>query len=173
MRNKKTNVMVIPAENISANNNIENNTVKPANSLPVQKESPKIAFCQKGMPAPNDSITKNENAVPKKAVKDQLLIMKSGATDLRRGAKELREITKERMAQDPSAGNMHAFANKPKTTIKILKNDDDGTIMVTKYLNKPVEWPPYQPNDKPGHTITLSGKEKDEQLEKLGCPKKL
>jgi hypothetical protein len=100
------------------------------------------------------------------------LIIKSGATDLRRGATKLfnDNITK---IGNPKNGDVWAYANKPKTTVKLVMKKPDNTCMVTVHYKQPVDWPEYQPSDKPGHTVTLQGNEKEKFLKDIGCPKDL
>jgi hypothetical protein len=175
MRHKKIDIEAISDEKIPVKNTIKNNShiVQPMKPTSDQKKPVEVSPIQEVKPNSTDSGSKNEGDALNKLAKNPALSIKSGATDLRRGVKQLGEITKNRMGQDPLDGNMHAFANKPKTTIKIVQEKKDGTTLIVKYLKKPAEWPKYQPSDKPGHIVVLTGKEKDDQLKKLGFPQKL
>jgi hypothetical protein len=74
---------------------------------------------------------------------------------------------------NPHDGNIRAYANRLKTTVKLVQEKPEGTTLITMNYNKPVKWPEYQPPENPGHTVTLSGKEKDKFLEERNCPKSL
>jgi hypothetical protein len=104
--------------------------------------------------------------------KSPSLIIKSGATDLRRGVKRLFTdiITK---INDPKKGNTIAYANKPKTTVKLVQEKPKATVMVTMHYKEPVEWPEYKYPDEKNHTVTLTGNEKDKFLKDRHCPKEL
>jgi hypothetical protein len=175
MKHKKTAVPKTQIETISENNKTKNSShsIQSVNVNPVQEKQMKISPVQSAVPPSTNNIPENKRELPKALAKNPVLFMKSGATDLRRGVKQLGEITKNQMGQDPLDGNMHAFANKPKTTIKIVQKKEDGLALYTKYVIKPADWPGHQPPDKPGHIVTLAGKEKDNLLKKLGCPKEL
>ncbi|MDR2408886.1 MAG: IS66 family insertion sequence element accessory protein TnpB [Bacteroidales bacterium] len=112
--------------------------------------------------------------LPKKhpGKKEIVLVLKSGDTDLRRGPKALNELIK-RTGNNPQDGNMYAFSNV-KNTIKIIQQKDDGTEMLVKKTNAPINnWPEYKEKGLPGYMVVLTGKEKNDFLGKLGCPKTL
>jgi hypothetical protein len=139
----------------------------------VQLEKPDKASSPKNIiPASIDIIPENKPGIPKVLPENPVLNMKPGATDLRQGPEKLKTVIKIRMERDPLDGNIYAFANKSRTTVKAVREKEFGTIMITSHLKEPVEWPEYQVN-KPENIVTLSGKEKDDQLGKLGCPKNL
>ncbi|GHU97929.1 hypothetical protein FACS189483_05170 [Spirochaetia bacterium] len=155
-------------------------TIKiPINEHPkVERIQPAIMKAEKEIKV---EVTKQRKDTPKTVVPeivinkpstDTALIIKSGTTDLRRGAKQLATDSKTKMG-NPHDGNIRAYANRFKTTVKLVQEKPEGTTLVTMNYNKPVEWPEYQPPEKPGHTIALNGKEKDAFLEERNCPKSL
>jgi hypothetical protein len=116
-------------------------------------------------------IKENENK-PETESDKPALIIKSGDTDLRRGPKALSKQI-ETTGNNPRDGNMYGFSNM-KDTIKIIQHKKDGDEMLVKKMLVPINnWPEYQPPDKPGYIVTLTGKEKDRFLDEIGCPKTL
>jgi hypothetical protein len=122
----------------------------------------------------NDNIPETESEKPhgNSTPKEPALILKSGDTDLRRGTKALNKLI-ETTGNNPHDGNMYAFYNE-KDTVKIIQHKSDGDEMLVKKMNELIgDWPEYRPNGEPGYMVVLKGKEKDEFLGRIGCPKKL
>jgi hypothetical protein len=168
MRNKKTDTS---SKSVKIENN--NHIVQQEKDNAINKKPDETLSIKKVMPVSTSIIPEKQPDIPNALAENTVLIMKSGATDLRRGPKQLENVIQNRMGYDPSNGNMYGFANKPKKTLKIIQEKKDGTTLITRHLKEPAEWPEYQPPDKPGHTLTLSGQEKEDQLKKLGCPQEL
>ncbi|GHV92494.1 hypothetical protein AGMMS50268_29970 [Spirochaetia bacterium] len=178
MKGKKIDTVIIQEPKQTKNKAIElpiaesarAGSVKPAimkDEKAIKPDTPKI---QEIPSKPPKTIT--PEIIVKQPTGDAVLIIKSGTTDLRRGAKQLATDSKTRMG-NPHDGNIRAYANRFKTTVKLVQEKQEGTTLVTMSYNKPVEWPEYQPPDKEGHTVTLNGKEKDKFLEERNCPKAL
>ncbi|MDR1584200.1 MAG: hypothetical protein LBS55_13270 [Prevotellaceae bacterium] len=116
-------------------------------------------------------VKKNES-VPETVVEKPSLILKSGDTDLRRGAKALKKLI-ETTGYNPNDGNMYGFYNMQETA-KFIQHKKDGDAMLTKKRDVPVNiWPKYQPQGAPGYMVTLTGKDKDDFLGRIGCPREL
>jgi hypothetical protein len=139
MRIPKTDIPATPVKNLAKNNKTEKNKDAPVTHHPVRKEPPKESSVQKARPSPPPAVPQKTIDTSKTLGKNPTLIMKSGATDLRRGAKQLRVIAKDRMGQDLLDGNMHAFANKPRTTVKVVQAKKDGATLLTKYFKEHVD----------------------------------
>jgi hypothetical protein len=76
------------------------------------------------------------------------------------------------MGENPKSGNIFAFSNN-KNNIKLMQQKEDGISLLVKKTIKPIKWFEYQPADKPEHTVRLSGKEREQFLQELGCPASL
>jgi hypothetical protein len=111
----------------------------------------------------------------KQMKKETDLVIKSGATDLRRSEIALTHIVVNRMGQDMLTGNMYAFTNKNLTRIKVIQKKPDGISMFKKSSENPIkkDWPEYNPSTESGYTVKLSGKEKKQFLKDIGCPETL
>jgi hypothetical protein len=127
----------------------------------VKNNPPKTPVSQKIENTSAEKPQSNETS------KKPALILKSGATDLRRGAKKLGTDGRTKMG-NPGDGNVRAYANKPKTTLKFVQNKPEMMSMVTMHYSNPIAWPEYQPPGQPGHTVILKGKEKDKFLTERG-----
>ena len=66
-----------------------------------------------------------------------------GATDLRKSIDGLALIVQMKFQLDPFSNNLFIFCNKNKTSIKILRWDNDGFILLTKKLVEKMkfQWP--------------------------------
>jgi hypothetical protein len=128
--------------------------------------------------------SRSETVTPVKPIQDSAkrtvksgpaLVCKSGATDLRRGINKLDTNAKINVMLEKhlADGDMIAFANKPKTTVKITRRKDDGTALLTKKFDKPIDWPKYQAFGTPGYVVTLTGKDKGKFLDDLNIPETL
>ncbi|GHT83206.1 hypothetical protein FACS1894137_03750 [Spirochaetia bacterium] len=178
MKKEKSTAVIIQEPKQTKDKTIELPVIEPARAESVK---PAIMKAEKAIKPETTKIQEiplkpSKTVAPEITVKpptsDANLIIKSGTTDLRRGAKQLATDSKTRMG-NPHDGNIRAYANRFKTTVKLVQEKPDGTTLVTMSYNKPVEWPEYQPPDKEGHTVTLNGKEKDTFLEERNCPKAL
>jgi hypothetical protein len=105
----------------------------------------------------------------------QTLLIKSGATDMRRNEKSLGKMLKERMCEEIKANSLYAFANKNVNIVKVVHYKEDGSVSLFKNHaeSKIAEWPKYQEKGNAGYTIRLTGKEKNNFLKSIGCPKDL
>ena len=105
--------------------------------------------------------------------KDSIAVLKSGATDLRRGEGKLLELADNNYSGGIKKYVLYAFSNKNRNTIKIVKVKEDSTIMVKIKRNTPFSWPEYVEKGKEGYTVQLEGEEKRKFLKEIGCPEKL
>ena len=104
-----------------------------------------------------------------KTISDCTLILKSGATDLRRQERALTDIIEQHYPDGIKDNVYYGFSNKSKTTIKLLKNNPDtGTVLVKLKHNGRYSWPEYQEKGENGYTVTLTGVKKRDFLNKLG-----
>jgi hypothetical protein len=116
------------------------------------------------------SIIAPTNSIPEPAI-----IIKSGATDLRREEKALSKIITGNMEENILSCNMYAFANKTAKIVKVIKQNPDGsTTMYKKHSdNQILQWPEFKEKNEAGHKITLKGDKRKEFLGKIGCPEDL
>lgn len=99
------------------------------------------------------------------------IILKSGATDLRRQERTLTELAERNYLEGVKHGVLYAFSNKNNTTIKIVKVHTDESITLVKLKrNEPFPWPEYHKKGETGYTVPLTGEKKKEFLKLIGCP---
>ena len=78
-----------------------------------------------------------------------------GATDLRKAFDGLQGIVREKMESDPLSGHLFVFCNKPKSRLKVLYFDGNGTWVCAKRLERGrFDWP--QPMEKVNKIILNS-----------------
>jgi len=115
-----------------------------------------------------DKCPENTQNKVNQSKKEPVLFLKSGATDLRRGANRLLSDKVTKISSNPLDGNIYTYANKQRTTVKAVQKRPDGIRMTTIHYEKSIEWPKYQPPGTKGHIVTLTGKKKEATLVKLG-----
>jgi hypothetical protein len=97
------------------------------------------------------------------------LILKSGATDLRRQEKTLIELVKQNYPDSLQHNTLYAFSNKNNNTIKILKVNYDTSTMLVKIKRKnPFSWPEYHAKGNEGYTVELRDEKRKDFLETIG-----
>jgi hypothetical protein len=102
------------------------------------------------------------------------IILKSGATDLRRQERTLTELAERNYPDGVKPGVLYAFSNKNNTAIKIVKVDADAGVSLLKLKRKePYPWPEYHKKGEEGYTVALTGKKKKRFLRTIGCPEDL
>ena len=116
---------------------------------------------------------KTKDVVEKDTHIDNPIVIKSGATDLRRGEGKLLELAEKNYSERIKEDTLYAFSNKNNNTVKIVKVKEDSTIMVKIKRNTPFLWPEYVEKGKEGYTVELTGQEKKEFLREIGCPENL
>ena len=95
------------------------------------------------------------------------LILKSGATDLRRQEKALTNLIEQKYPKGIKNNFIYGFSNKNNTAIKLLKTKPDTSIILIKLKrNKPYPWPEYMDNG--SYIVTYTGEKKKIFLKKLG-----
>ena len=101
------------------------------------------------------------------------LVLKSGATDLRRQEKSLIKLAENNL-DGIKPNTLYGFSNKNNTAIKMIKINPDSslTMIKVKRLN-PYPWPGYVEKGKEGYTVELDGEKKREFLKGIGCPENL
>jgi hypothetical protein len=145
--------------------------VKKNDNMPeTASEKPEVKINEQ--PKTHMSTKTIEKSMGNPITKNPAFIAKSGDTDLRRGLKALNKLV-EKTGRNPRDGNMYGFCNK-KDTVKIIQQKKDGVEMLVKKMFEVITfWPEYQPQGEPGYMIILTGKDKNDFLGKLGCPKTL
>ena len=99
------------------------------------------------------------------------LIIKSGASDLRRQEKTLSSLIEHNIQEGIKTGVTYGFCNSSQNTIKLMKVEGNGDITLLKSKShEPYEWPAYQEKGKDGYTVTLEGEEKKKFLDDNGVP---
>ena len=106
-------------------------------------------------------------------MKSTKIIIKSGATDLRRQEQKLIELAEANYQGGVRENTLYAFSNKNNTTIKMIKVNSDSITMIKVKSDKPYPWPGYVEKGKEGYTVELDGKKKSEFLKGIGCPENL
>jgi hypothetical protein len=97
------------------------------------------------------------------------LILKSGATDLRRQEKTLCELVKHNYPNGIQHNTLYAFSNKNNNTIKILKVNPDTSTMLVKIKRKnQFSWPEYHAKGGESYTVELRDEKKKCFLETIG-----
>jgi len=97
------------------------------------------------------------------------LILKSGATDLRRQETALTKIIEQHYSGGVKNNVYYGFSNKNNTTIKLLKiNPDTSTVLVKLKHNGRYSWPEYKEKGENGYTVTLTAGEKKDFLNSIG-----
>jgi len=105
---------------------------------------------------------------------DSPLILKSGASDLRRQEKTLVKLIADNYQGGIKKNNLYGFSNGTTNVIKILKiNEDNNITMLKLKRGKPFPWPPYKEKGTDGYTITLVDEKKKMYLNEIGCPENL
>jgi hypothetical protein len=99
------------------------------------------------------------------------IILKSGATDLRRHESKLVELVKHNYQDGIKPGVTYGFSNKNKTAIKLLAVNPDASVSIVKLKReKPYVWPEYQEKGKEGYVVELEGEKKQAFLNEIGYP---
>lgn len=102
------------------------------------------------------------------------LVIKSGTTDLRRSERTLTELAEKNYSEGLKVDTLYAFSNKSKSTIKIVKLNNDASITMIKLKReKPYPWIAYKEKGTDGYTVELNGTEKRKFLKEIGCPENL
>ncbi|MDR1902482.1 MAG: IS66 family insertion sequence element accessory protein TnpB [Treponema sp.] len=97
--------------------------------------------------------------------KKGIIVLKPGATDLRREENALSTVVTEKMNMNARDGSFFIFANKKANKLKMIKADETGTNLYKKSKNVPVQWPEYgQP------IVILKGNDARNFLEYIGFP---
>ena len=105
--------------------------------------------------------------------KDFPLILKSGATDLRRQEKSLVKLAENNL-DGIKLNTLYGFSNKNNTSIKMIKINTDSSLTMIKVKRKnPYPWPGYVEKGKEGYTVELNGVKRSEFLKGIGCPENL
>ena len=105
--------------------------------------------------------------------KDIPIILKSGATDLRRQEKSLVKLVENNL-DGIKPNTLYGFSNKNNTAIKMIKiNPDSSLTMIKLKRENPYPWPGYVEKGKEGYTVELNGEKKKEFLKGIGCPENL
>ena len=95
------------------------------------------------------------------------IILKSGATDLRRNEKSLISFIEVNLNGGVKTDTLYGFCNSKRDTLKLFKIEKNGDTMLLKTKTKSVyPWPDYKPKGEEGYTITLNGKDKTKFLKK-------
>ena len=103
---------------------------------------------------------------------EDVLILKSGATDLRRNENTLGELVRRNYPKGIEPNATYAFANKSQTTIKITKTYPDNTVMILKVKrDKQFDWVDYVKKGEEGYIVELRGKDRDNFHKKNNIPK--
>ena len=98
---------------------------------------------------------------------DTPLILKSGATDLRRQEKTLMNLVQQHYPDGMKNNVFYGFSNTSKTAIKLLKIKTDASVMLVKLKrDAPYPWPEYRENG--GYTVTYSGEAKRDFFKQIG-----
>ena len=113
---------------------------------------------------------KNKN----KSTNEHPLILKSGATDLRRQEKTLTELVQHNFSNGVTSNVLYGFSNRTNTSIKILKlSSDNSTLMIKIKRSKPYPWPEYKKKGEAGYVVELVGKDKKSFLKEIKCPESI
>ena len=106
--------------------------------------------------------------------KNLQIILKSGATDLRRQEKTLIELINNNYPDEIKPNVIYGFSNTNGNAIKLLKMNPEKSIKLLKIKGEgKYPWPEYQEKGKEGYTVSLSGKDKKKFLDLIGCPENL
>jgi hypothetical protein len=109
-----------------------------------------------------------------KEISENKIILKSGATDLRRQERTLTELAERNYLDGVKPGVLYAFSNKNNNAIKIVKVNSDTSISLLKLKGEePYPWPEYHKKGEKGYTVALTGKKKKQFLQIIGCPENL
>jgi hypothetical protein len=104
-----------------------------------------------------------------KTKNDYPILLKSGATDLRRQEKTLIELVKQNYRNGIQSNTLYAFSNKTNKAIKILKvNQDTSTILVKVKRENGFSWPEYHNKQEEGYTVELKDEKKKDFLKIIG-----
>ena len=104
---------------------------------------------------------------------DTSLVLKSGATDLRRQEKSLVKLSENNL-DGIKPNTLYGFSNKKNTAIKMIKINPDSSITMIKVKREnPYPWPEYVEKGKEGYTVELNGEKKKEFLKEIKCPENL
>ena len=110
----------------------------------------------------------------KKSDNESSLILKSGATDLRRQEKSLLELADRNYPEGLKANVLYAFSNKNNTSIKIVKkNSDSSTMLIKLKREKPYPWIEYKAKGTDGYTVELKGTNKKQFLREIEYPENI
>ena len=120
-----------------------------------------------------DSKIKTEKDKPVDSPVDKPIVIKSGATDLRRQERTLVLLAENNYPGGIKYDVLYAFSNKNRNTIKIVEVKEYSTIMVKIKRNTPFPWPDYIEKGKEGYTVELTGEKKRKFLKEIGCPENL
>jgi hypothetical protein len=100
------------------------------------------------------------------------LVLKSGATDLRRHESKLVEVVKNNYQDGIKTGVTYGFSNRHKTSIKLVAVNPDASISIVKLKReKPYIWPEYKEKGKEGYVVELAGEKKQAFLKEIGFPR--
>jgi hypothetical protein len=100
------------------------------------------------------------------------IILKSGATDLRRHESKLVELVNHNYKDGIKPGVTYGFSNKNRTAIKLVAVNRDASVSIVKLKRgKPYEWPEYHEKGQEGYVVELKGQTKQDFLDEIGFPK--
>ena len=99
------------------------------------------------------------------------LIIKSGATDLRRSGRTLLDLVANHYPEGVKLNTPYFFCNKSRTTIKMAEKLSGGNyITVIRNSDVPVEWLPYVEKGNMGYTVEYRGEDRSKFLKETGFP---
>jgi ATP-dependent 26S proteasome regulatory subunit len=135
-------------------------------------ENNKLMKESKGSNQSKETIVKSESVELKKSKKiESPIILKSGATDLRRQEKTLAELADRNYEEGIKPGILYAFSNKTNTVVKLIRMNEDLSITLLKVKRSaPYPWPDYHKKGDPGYTVELTGEKRKQFLDIIGCP---
>ena len=148
-----------------------NNFIKQEEQIEYKAESKSISKANEVKPqnSPKKPDTPIKPDTPEMPI-DQL-VLKSGASDLRRQEKTLSSLIEHNLEEGVKKGVTYGFCNSSNNTIKLMKANENGSISLFKIKSpEPFEWPAFQEKGKEGYTVTLEGKEKEQFLKDKGIP---
>ena len=99
-------------------------------------------------------------------MKSKQIVIKSGATDLRRQERKLIELA-EKCFDGIEQNTLYAFSNKNNTAIKSASN---SVTMIKVKRDTPYPWTEFKEKGERGYAVELSGKSKKKFLKTIGCP---
>ena len=116
-----------------------------------------------------DQISSDNNNKSNKS--NDELVVKTGASDLRRQEKTLSSLINTHYEEGVKTDVTYAFCNSARNTIKLMTVDEKGDILLVKAkTGGQYQWPEYKEKGKEGYTLTLKGERKNQFLDTIGSP---